>query len=248
MRRFIAIILLTLFCQLLVLQDVMLVHAQKRDKYTLAVLNFAMNGDGYNRMEINTVSSLLTNELAQTGYFMTMSNKDMEFSLRGTDIDPYECGGIDCGLRAGNELGVQLIVIGTIVKRPASYFVTAQLLHIASGVVVKVVEEDIPGSWIDVQAQMPAIAKKLVGGREDKPVAAAAPSSSSATAAQYSDSGGGFKWYYAGLGLLVAGGVGLLLLNDSDSGTQTPADTNDDEDPETPAPTPLPLPGPPSFP
>ena len=247
MKRCIAIILLNLFCQLLILQDVVLVHAQKREKYTLAVLNFAMSGDGYNRMEINAVSSRLTNELAQTGYFTTMSNPDMELALRGTNIDSYECAGIACGLRAGNELGVQLIVIGTIVKRPASYLVTAQLLHISSGVLVKVVEEDIPGNWIDIQAQMPIVAKKLVGESEDKPVAAAVPISSAVTTAQYSDGGGGFKWYYAGLGLLVAGGVGLLLLNDSDSKTQTPASTDDDE-PEAPAPTPLPLPGPPSFP
>jgi hypothetical protein len=175
-----------------------------------------------------------------------MSNPDMEMALRTTDIDAFDCSNVACGIKAGQTLGVQLVVIGTIVKHPTYYYVSAQLVHIISGVVVKTVEEEITGSWYDMEAQMPVIAKKLVGQRDDEPEAAAAavPPAPAVQTAQVADGGGGFKWYYAGLGLLVAGGVGLLLLNDSDSNTTTPAG----DDPEEPAPTPVQLPGPPTFP
>jgi hypothetical protein len=242
MKRFMAVTMIMLLCQTLLLQDVAQLFAQKRDKYALAILNFVVNGEPYSQSEVFQVTARLTDELAQTGYFVTMSQTEMEYALRTTDVDSYDCASIACGLRAGKALGVQLVVIGTIVRHPSLYVISVEMLHLGSGVIVKSVDENIEGDKGAIIAAMPYIAQKLVGNETERPVAAAVtPRTSRATPVARDGNGGGFKWYYAGLGMLVAGGVGLLLLNgDSNNGTNTGGTPGGAGAPS--------LPGPPTFP
>jgi len=251
MRRITALILLVVFMLPLLLQDLLQAANQEKQKYSLAVLNLA--APPLTRTDARVVTEQLVRELRSTGLFYTMSQSSTERGLLDANIDPSNCGDLACAIRAGRALGVQLVVIGTIRQPASAYSVDIQMVHIGSRQIVKEFQDSNVPDLAGLYETMKFAAQEMVGAGSRPPQVNSERKSLSQSSPQvepetykepepyyYEESGGGFKWGYLGVGLLVAGGVGAALLlsnGSSDNGGTSgpPSDTGD-------------LPGPPSFP
>lgn len=254
MKKSISMLLLVTFIATLFAQDIVFAQKRKRDKYSLAVLNLNAIGEGISSTDTRLITTRLNEELNNTGMFHIMSQTDMERGLFAKNFDPSGCSSIECAIRAGRALGVQLVIIGSITQNPSSYAIDIQMIHVASKAIVKDFRDNLEGDLNDLYNNMRFIALELMGVSRTQ-----APSRSEETtraqlpvtefpdperlpeSERYYDNGGGFKWIYVGIGLLVAGGVGagLLLANKNSGGGGGVTTTNGDLDN---------LPGPPTFP
>jgi len=230
-------------------------------KYSLAVLNLSGGPGSFGNSDAKLITAELTREISRTGLFFTMSDIDMERGLQSKGLDPdVGCTDIGCATRAGRALGVQLVVFGEIRNTGAGYILDAQMLHVASGQIVKSESKEINGEFRNVLEETPGFAQDLMGVRSGGPAVSSQnhstepkrnfrPNSSTpkpyeSSRTQYYEKDGGSKWLYIGLGALVAGGVGagVMLLTGDDGGGQS--NTNGG----TTTPPPGNLGGPPSFP
>jgi len=256
MKRTLSILLLGAFVSTLFVQDILLAQRRKGDKYSLAVLNLNSIGENIPRTDLSLISARLAEELSNRGLFHTMSQRDMERGLFSKNLDPAGCSSIECAVRAGIALGVQLVVVGTISQNVSSYGVDLQMVHVSSKSVVKDYRDNVEGDLNDLYSNMRFIAQEFIGlaRTQSKPgtkqETLLPPSQQPATESFPTserfptneptyESGGGFKWAYIGIGLLVAGGVGagvLLAQKGSDDGGSTTT-VNSAQ-----------LPGPPTFP
>ncbi|MFQ5674546.1 MAG: hypothetical protein ACE5G1_01505 [bacterium] len=255
MKKSISLMLLLTFALTLFAQDISWAQQRRRDKYSLAVLNLEAAGGDISRTDARLMSDRLVEELNATGVFYTMSQADMERGLFAKNLDPSGCASIECAVRAGQALGVQLVVIGTITQALSNYAIELQMVHVASKTVVKDYRDKVEGELNDLYGNMRFVARELIGlsrtssetsgrtSRTEPPTQDRSPSPEPLPDNEpYYENGGGFKWIYLGVGLLIAGGVsaGVLLSQSSGNGgsnnTPPPPGAVDD------------LPGPPRFP
>lgn len=234
-------------------------HAGGSNQYSLVVLRLAARDLHVSETDLRLVSTKLSQEVASAGLFYTMSQTNMERGLRAQNLDPAEgCATIDCALNAGRALGVQLVIYGTLAKINTGYDIEANLVHIGTGEVVKSNTRAFTGSLSETFAGLRPFARELLGVSDTNGGTAVAPFVYDEPAQDvyepaipvperpapqtYRDGeGGGSKWLYVGLGVLVAGGVGVGLLlagSDDDGGTTGP-----NPDPQFDI-----LPDPPTFP
>ncbi len=258
MKRSISILLLGTFVSTLYVQDILVAQRRKGDKYSLAVLNLNAIGDNIPRSDVSLISARLTEELDNKGLFHTMSQRDMERGLFSKNLDPSGCSSIECAVRAGAALGVQLVVVGTIRPNVSGYTVDLQMVHVSSKAVVKDYRDNIEGDLNDLYSNMRFMAQEFMGlartqgkagtKQEVLPPPSQQPATDSfptsdrfPTHEPAYESGGGFKWVYIGMGLLIAGGVGAGVLlaqkGSSDGGSSSSATVSPGQ-----------LPGPPTFP
>ncbi len=212
--------------------------AQGSSKYSLAVLNLAGQTDSFDYTDVKLISGELTREISSTGMFFTMSQVRMEEGLLSQGLDPDRgCPDVNCALRLGTALGVQLVVYGEIRQSGSANTLDVHMVHVASGQTVKSQERTFEGGFDAVLEQMPQFARDLMGiagshsetslynnsgGKNEsyRPTAPTREAASPAPRPQYYEKSGGSKWLYIGIGALVAGGVGagvLLLTGDDDS-------------------------------
>jgi len=257
MKRAVSSLLLCALASTLFVQDILVAQRRKGDKYSLAVLNLNAIGDNLPRTDVSLISGRLTEELSTTGLFYIMSQRDMERGLFSKNLDPSECSSIECAVRAGAALGVQLVVVGTISQNVSSYAIDLQMVHVSSKAVVKDYRDNIEGDLNDLYGNIRFVAQEFMGlartqgeagtkhealpPPSQQPVTDSFPTSERfPTNEPTYESGGGFKWAYVGIGLLVAGGVGAgVLLAQKGS---------DDSGGSTTTGNPTQLPGPPTFP
>ncbi len=257
MKGTISILLLSTFMSTLFVQDILLAQRRKGDKYPLAVLNLNAIGDNIPRSDLSLISARLTDELSDTGLFHIMSQRDMERGLFSRNLDPSGCSSIECAVRGGTALGVQLVVLGTISQNVSSYAVDLQMIHVSSKAVVKDYRDNVDGDLNDLYGNMRFVAQEFMGlartqSKPDnkqetlppptqQPVTETYPTTERFPGDEPSyEKGGGFKWAYVGIGLLIAGGVGAGVLlaqkgSDNSGGNTTTVNPNQ-------------LPGPPTFP
>jgi len=133
-------------------------------KYSLAVLNLKADHNFVSNADSRMITSELAQEMSQASLFYTMSQAEMERRLLAADQDPaVGCPTLDCAFEAGETLGVQLVIYGTI--RPAGTKITIEthLVHIGGREVVKSFSDDISGDLKNVSAQMRIFARKFLG-------------------------------------------------------------------------------------
>lgn len=239
MKKVIAVILLSGFtCTLF--QDFVFARSRGEQKYSLAILNLSADPEILSTADTRLMSDGLTEELRKSGLFFSMSQSNMERGLLNNNIDPSNCAHIACAIEAGRVLGVQLIIVGTIDYSGSAFGVDVKMLHVASGKIVKEYQQNFEGTVGDLYEHMKTVARELVGvsatqakretyagSIETQPPPPKTEQFETPEPYYYEpDSGGGFKWLYVGVGLLVAGGLatGLVLANgSSDTGGATTA-------------------------
>ncbi|RMF64739.1 MAG: hypothetical protein D6743_08975, partial [Calditrichaeota bacterium] len=148
MRRVVSVALLLAFLGTILLPDVL--RAQGREKYSLAVLNLTSDSATISRSDARVITGRFTDEIARAGIFFTMSQTNMERGLFTKNIDPSRCSSLECGLRAGHALGVQLVVVGTIEQNGSVYTLDVKMVHVASGTIVKSYRDEITGTLADL--------------------------------------------------------------------------------------------------
>lgn len=255
MKKTISLLFLSTFVLTLFAQDFLWAQKRRHDKYSLAVLNLDAVGGEISRTDARLISGRLVEELNATGVFYTMLQEDMERGLFTKNLDPSGCASIECAVRAGRALGVQLVVIGSITQTALNYAIDLKMVHVVSKTVVKDYRENVDGDLNDLYGNMRFVARELIGlsrtssattgqsSQVEPPTRDRSPSPERIPDDQADyENGGGFKWVYWGIGLLIAGGVGAGVLLSQSSGnggsnnTTPPPGAVDD------------LPGPPRFP
>ena len=163
MKRAFSSLLLCALVSTLFVQDILVAQRRKGDKYSLAVLNLNAIGDNLPRTDVSLISGRLTEELSTTRLFYIMSQREMERGLFSKNLDPSECSSIECAVRAGAALGVQLVVVGTISQNVSSYAIDLQMVHVSSKAVVKDYRDNIEGDLNDLYGNIRFVAQEFMG-------------------------------------------------------------------------------------
>lgn len=128
-------------------------------KYTLAVLPLEPSGR-ITANEAEVLTARLTTELERTGIFIVTAPSAVTQTLANGGTG---CSTAACGAEAGKQLGVKLIVNGSVRKVGQLYFVETQMIHAGSGQVVERANEDFDSDFESLQGLMATVARKLVG-------------------------------------------------------------------------------------
>jgi TolB-like protein len=216
-------------------------------KYTLAVLPLEASGR-IAADEANVLTERLVAELERTGMFVVTPQNTVAMALSNSGAG---CSTVPCGVEAGKQLAVKLIVNGTVRKVGQLYFVETQMIHTGSGQVVERANEDFDGDFEGLQSLMATVARKLVGKSSllnggASPASARELTAGSTGTAEQSGGTGNTTEYRSGgnkvlvYSLVAVGAVGAAvgisqLTKSSDNKTKPPTTGNN-------------LPNPPSFP
>jgi len=190
-----------------------IVRAQDQKKPMVAVLPFTAHTLDADAIE--GIGSALGSELINTGKFRVMERTQMEKILQEQGFQQSgSCDGSECAIQVGKLLSVDHMVLGTISKVGSIYTVTARLVDVRTGEVIRSVTKN---SKAEVEAiltdAIPQVARDLASS-EGRKAADAAPAVASG------GEGSHWGWWLAG-GVVVVGGAtaAVLLLNGSSSST-----------------------------
>ena len=101
-------------------------------KITIAVLEF--EGNGVPDQTMQDVSARFATEYAafKGRKFIVIDRSQMRTTLQEQGVRVYGCSTFKCGLEAGNALGVDYVVTGTLTKNGSVYGLKSQLIDIKS--------------------------------------------------------------------------------------------------------------------
>jgi len=144
-------ILLILFVGLPFAQDI-----------TIAVLDF--DGNGVSQSETRTLTNRLRDELFKTGVYIVLERGKMDDVLKEQGFQQTGCVTSECAVEVGNMLGVQQMVGGSIGKVGNIYTISARIIDVVTGEVLKSAKYDNVNNIETLLTQgMQEIALKLVG-------------------------------------------------------------------------------------
>ncbi len=97
---------------------------------TVAVLEF--DGVGVPDQIMQDVSERFANEYAnfKKGEFILLNREQMRQNLQDQNVRVFGCSTFKCGVEAGNALGADFIVIGTLTKNGPVYSLKSQLIDV----------------------------------------------------------------------------------------------------------------------
>jgi len=101
-------------------------------KITIAVLEF--EGNGVPDQTMQDVSARFATEYGafKGSKFIIINRSQMRTTLQEQGVRVYGCSSFKCGLEAGNALGADYVVIGTLTKNVSVYSLKSQLIDIKS--------------------------------------------------------------------------------------------------------------------
>jgi TolB-like protein len=101
-------------------------------KITIAVLEF--EGNGVPDQTMQDVSARFATEYAafKGSKFIVIDRSQMRTTLQEQGVRVYGCSTFKCGLEAGNALGADYVVTGTLTKNGSVYSLKSQLIDIKS--------------------------------------------------------------------------------------------------------------------
>jgi TolB-like protein len=136
---------------------------------TIAVFN--LEPRNVSSEESLVLSDKLRNDLFNQGGFKILERDQMEAILKEQGFQQRGCTTTNCAVEAGQLLGVQKIITGTIGQVGSIFLVTLRIIDIKTGEVTKSVDEEIEGRIEDVlKTGMSQIVIKLMGKITAMPV------------------------------------------------------------------------------
>lgn len=198
------------------------VSAQEAKKPMVAILPFSSRV--LDASAIDGLVSAMGSELINTGAFRVMERSQMDGILKEQGFQQSgACDGSDCAVEVGRILSVDQMVLGTIAKVGSTYTLTARLVSVRTGEILRSVtrnsKADADAILTDV---LPQVAGDLAGASRVEPItpskAAAVTSPDPVIAAARQDSASSAEQKHAShWGWLVAYGalVALLVLSAS---------------------------------
>ena len=129
---------------------------------TIAVLDF--DGDGVSKSETRTLTNRLRDEMFKTGVYIVLDRGTMDDVLKEQQYQLSGCVTSECAVEIGNMLGVQKMIGGSIGKVGNIYTISARIIDVATGKVLKSAKYDnIDNIETLLTRGMQEIALKLVG-------------------------------------------------------------------------------------
>ena len=102
---------------------------------TIAVLDF--DGNGVSQSETRTLTNRLRDELFKTGVYIVLERGKMDEVLKEQGFQQTGCVTSECAVEVGNMLGVQQMIGGSIGKVGNIYTVSARVIDVETGKVLK---------------------------------------------------------------------------------------------------------------
>jgi TolB-like protein len=102
-------------------------------------------------VEARTLTDKFRGELVRTGKFQVIERSQMEEILNEQGFQQTgACNSDECYVQAGRLLGVEQMIGGSIGKVGNIYLVSVRLIAVETGVIVKLVDEEVEGSIDEV--------------------------------------------------------------------------------------------------
>jgi TolB-like protein len=116
-------------------------------KITIAVLEF--EGNGVSDQTMQDVSAQFATEYAafKGSKFIIIDRSQMRTTLQEQGVRVYGCSTFKCGLEAGNALGADYVVTGTLTKNGSVYGLKSQLIDIKSARTISRANYDANRNW-----------------------------------------------------------------------------------------------------
>ena len=102
---------------------------------TIAVLEF--EGDGVSQSETRTLTNRLRDEIFNTGIYIVLERGKMDEVLKEQGFQQTGCVTSECAVEVGNMLGVQQMIGGSIGKVGNIYTVSARVIDVGTGKLLK---------------------------------------------------------------------------------------------------------------
>ncbi|MFC1484131.1 DUF2380 domain-containing protein [Candidatus Neomarinimicrobiota bacterium] len=142
---------------------------------TLAVVDF--EGFGISQTETIALTNRLRNELFRLGAFNVVERGLMEDIISEQNFQMTGCTDNKCLVDLGRILGAEQIVGGTISRIEEIITVSARVIDVGSGKLIKVADYDLDGSLSTVLTQgMGEVAQSLSGLGSDERISLPSPS------------------------------------------------------------------------
>jgi len=206
MKRFIVWILINSFMFYILIGNFAYVHAQQSKKITTAVLTFQSKG-GISSNEASTLTDRLRTELVRLDVYTVLERGQMNEILDEQGFNITGCTSSECAVEAGKLLGVQMMIAGDVGKVGNVLTIDVRLFDVASGRIVKAIQEDYSGDVSGLLSVMKNVARKTAGLKTE-------------------EESSGFPWLWVGLGLVVVGGGAAALLLGGGSEEKEPMDNS----------------------
>ena len=134
------------------------------DKKTIAVLD--LDAEGVSPQEAIYLTNRIRHELIQTGKYDVLERSAMEEILTEQSFQMTGCTSSECAVEAGQLLGVQNMVAGSVGKIGSMYTIFLRLIDVESGEIKASATADCRGSIEDVATNTTKDAViKLLGGQ-----------------------------------------------------------------------------------
>ena len=102
---------------------------------TIAVLEF--EGQGVSQSETKTLTDRFRDEMFKTGVYIVLERGKMDEVLKEQGFQQSGCVTSECAVEVGNMLGVQQMIGGSIGKVGNIYTVSARVIDVQTGEVLK---------------------------------------------------------------------------------------------------------------
>lgn len=206
MKKTIVWILIKTFLFYIIIGNLTFISAQQKKKTTTAVLTFQSKG-GVTSNEASTLTDRLRTELVRLGTYTVLERGQMDEILEEQGFSISGCTSSECAIEAGRLLGVQTMIAGDVGKVGNVLTIDVRMFDVASGKILKAIQEDHKGDVSGLLAVMKVIARKAAGLKVEK------------------DKGSSFPWLWVGIGVVAIGGGAAVLLGGSSSSDE-PEPTN----------------------
>tara|TARA_B000000460_G_C21303692_1_gene301325 strand:+ start:21 stop:575 length:555 start_codon:yes stop_codon:yes gene_type:complete len=111
---------------------------------TIAVIDF--EGIGISQLEAKALSERLRDELVITGKQKIFESGEMDEIFSEKDFQQSGCNSNECAVEAGKLLSVERIIIGSIRNVGSAYTISAQIVSVGTGEIIKSTIYDYQGN------------------------------------------------------------------------------------------------------
>ena len=130
---------------------------------TIAVLDF--EGKGVSQSETSTLTDRLRDEMFKTGVYIVLERGKMDEVLKEQGFQQTGCVTSECAVEVGNMLGVQQMIGGSIGKVGNIYTVSARVIDVQTGEVLKSTNHDHIGDIGQLLLKgMKTVVQQLISG------------------------------------------------------------------------------------
>lgn len=128
---------------------------------SIAVLD--LDAKGVAKDEASVLTDKLRGELFQTDRFQVIERSVMHEVLKEQGFQQAGCTSNECAVEAGQLIGVQYMVAGSIGRIEKTYLISIRLIDVATGKIEKNVQKEQTGTLTDVLKDgIPYVVKELV--------------------------------------------------------------------------------------